>query len=103
MSLERLSQPTTQRITMKVSPRHLFLLFTALIVRHYYLIEPLPSTLKVKPLSPSLEPKYSKLHYKNEQSLDKAVKLFQGRFYGAGIFLTSDVICISFTAPVFET
>ena len=69
---------------MRLHPRHLALLAVALLVRHLYLVQPLPSLLKVEPLPPSLAPKYSKVHYKNEQSLDKAAKLFQGRFWGAG-------------------
>ena len=77
------------------------MIFLALIVRHYYLIQPLPSRLKVQPLSPSIAPKPSKKHYENEQSFDKAVKLFQGRFQGAGnkkyIF---NPMCIAVTALV---
>ncbi len=69
---------------MKVQLRHLLLLAVALIVRKNYLIQPLPSRLKVVSLSPSIAPKPSTLHFENVQSLDNAVKLFQGRFKGAG-------------------
>jgi hypothetical protein len=69
---------------MKVQLRHLVLLAVALIVKQNYLIQPLPSRLKVLSLAPLIAPNPSTLHFENVQSLDNAGKLFQGRFKGAG-------------------
>lgn len=60
-----------------------------LILRRFYLYQPLPSTLTVVPLAPSLRPNPNTLQLENNDALKSATKLFQGQILGAGESLLS--------------
>ena len=70
--------------------RSKYLLWTlvALVIRNYWLVQPLPSNSRVSIVPPAIAP--TVLRYESNTALRNAVKLFQGRIIGAGNYAFSE-------------
>ena len=58
-----------------------------LTLQRYFLIQPLPSLLRVQSVPESLAPKRASLKYEPNDALKSATKWYQGKVFGAGMSL----------------